>query len=63
MEHRLGPTPVWLFTAGTGMPWVHVRLDHTPSLERALAVNVFNPDFSLTALLCLDISAISASFH
>jgi len=30
MEHRLGPTPVWLSTAGAGVPWLHVRLDQKP---------------------------------
>jgi hypothetical protein len=30
MERRLGPTPVWLSTAGAGVPWLHVRLDQRP---------------------------------
>lgn len=30
MEHRLGSTPVWLSTAGGGVPWLHVRLDQRP---------------------------------
>jgi len=30
MEHRLGSTPVWLSTAGAGVPWLHVRLDQRP---------------------------------
>jgi len=30
MERRLGPEPVWLSTAGAGVPWLHVRLDDTP---------------------------------
>jgi hypothetical protein len=30
MEERLGPTPVWLSTAGAGVPWLHVRLDDRP---------------------------------
>jgi len=30
MEHRLGPAPVWLSTAGAGVPWLHVRLDQQP---------------------------------
>jgi len=34
MEHRLGPTPVWLSTAGAGVPWLHVRLDQRPKYYR-----------------------------
>jgi hypothetical protein len=30
MERRLGSTPVWLSTAGAGVPWLHVRLDKRP---------------------------------
>ena len=30
MEHRLKSTPVWLSTAGAGVPWLHVRLDQRP---------------------------------
>jgi len=30
MERRLGPSPVWLSTAGAGVPWLHVRLDQRP---------------------------------
>jgi uncharacterized protein DUF6940 len=30
MEDRLGSTPVWLSTAGAGVPWLHVRLDQRP---------------------------------
>jgi hypothetical protein len=30
MEQRLGPAPVWLSTAGAGVPWLHVRLDDRP---------------------------------
>jgi len=30
MEKRLGPKPVWLSTAGAGVPWLHVRLDQRP---------------------------------
>lgn len=29
MQERLG-TPVWLFTAGAGVAWLHVRLDDRP---------------------------------
>src|SRR5579871_931311 len=30
MEQRLGPTPIWLSTAGAGVSWLHVRLDQRP---------------------------------
>lgn len=30
MLSRLGPKPVWLSTAGAGVPWLHVRLDDRP---------------------------------
>jgi len=30
MEARIGPTPVWLSTAGGGVDWLHVRLDDQP---------------------------------
>src|SRR5207248_1989453 len=30
MEETLGPAPVWLSTAGAGVPWLHVRLDSRP---------------------------------
>ena len=30
MEARLGARPVWLSTAGMGVPWLHVRLDSRP---------------------------------
>jgi len=30
MERRIGATPVWLSTAGAGVPWLHVRLDDRP---------------------------------
>ncbi len=30
MRRRLGSTPVWLSTAGDGVPWLHVRLDDRP---------------------------------
>ncbi|MFN0052736.1 MAG: DUF6940 family protein [Planctomycetales bacterium] len=30
MERRLGISPVWLSTAGAGVPWLHVRLDNQP---------------------------------
>jgi hypothetical protein len=30
MQRRLGEAPVWLSTAGAGVPWLHVRLDDRP---------------------------------
>lgn len=30
MTERLGQQPVWLNTAGTGVAWLHVRLDDRP---------------------------------
>ena len=27
---QIGPSPLWLSTAGAGVPWLHVRLDATP---------------------------------
>jgi hypothetical protein len=30
MEKRLGARPIWLNTAGAGVPWFHVRLDKRP---------------------------------
>jgi hypothetical protein len=30
MQRRLGTRPVWLSTAGAGVPWLHVRLDQKP---------------------------------
>jgi hypothetical protein len=30
MGRRLGARPVWLSTAGAGVPWLHVRLDDRP---------------------------------
>ena len=31
---RLGARPVWLSTAGLGVPWLHVRLDDRPKYYR-----------------------------
>lgn len=30
MQRRLGARPVWLSTAGAGVPWLHIRLDDRP---------------------------------
>lgn len=30
MMQRLGEKPVWLSTAGAGVPWLHIRLDDRP---------------------------------
>jgi hypothetical protein len=30
MARRVGAKPVWLSTAGAGVPWLHVRLDDRP---------------------------------
>jgi hypothetical protein len=30
MSRRIGARPVWLSTAGAGVPWLHVRLDDRP---------------------------------
>ena len=30
MARRVGVRPVWLSTAGAGVPWLHVRLDDRP---------------------------------
>jgi len=30
MTRRVGTKPVWLSTAGAGVPWLHVRLDDCP---------------------------------
>lgn len=30
MKRDLGPKPIWLSTAGMGVPWLHVRLDSRP---------------------------------
>jgi len=30
MQSRLSKSPVWLSTAGMGVPWLHVRLDARP---------------------------------
>jgi hypothetical protein len=30
MLKHIRPTPIWLSTAGAGVPWLHVRMDATP---------------------------------
>jgi hypothetical protein len=34
MAKRVGKKPVWLSTAGAGVPWLHVRLDDRPKYYR-----------------------------
>ncbi len=34
LERHLGPEPVWLSTAGLGVPWLHARLDSRPKYYR-----------------------------
>lgn len=34
MAGRIGRSPVWLSTAGAGVPWLHVRLDDRPKYYR-----------------------------
>lgn len=34
MSARLGARPVWLNTAGAGVPWLHLRLDDRPKYYR-----------------------------
>ena len=34
MLNRVSTKPVWLSTAGGGVPWLHVRLDDTPKYYR-----------------------------
>lgn len=34
MEARLSDRPLWLSTAGAGVPWLHVRLDTAPKYYR-----------------------------
>ncbi|MGD1875204.1 MAG: hypothetical protein ACFB02_19390 [Mastigocoleus sp.] len=34
LEKRLGEKPIWLNTAGAGVPWLHVRLDSRPKYYR-----------------------------
>jgi hypothetical protein len=34
MTQRIGQQPIWLNTAGGGVPWLHVRLDSRPKYYR-----------------------------
>lgn len=34
IDTRLGPSPIWLSTAGLGVHWLHVRLDARPKYYR-----------------------------
>lgn len=38
MLRRLGAKPVWLSTAGAGVPWLHVRLDDAPKYYRSASL-------------------------
>lgn len=49
MKRRLSTKPVWLSTAGAGVPWLHVRLDDRPKYYRHAPYRqsdelVFHPD-------------------
>lgn len=37
LEARLGETPLWLSTAGMGVPWLHVRIVRRPKYYRHAA--------------------------
>jgi hypothetical protein len=34
MQRRVAHAPVWLSTAGAGVPWLHIRLDNRPKYYR-----------------------------
>lgn len=34
VHHRVGNRPLWLSTAGCGLPWVHFRIDRSPKYLR-----------------------------
>lgn len=34
VEERVSATPIWLSTAGAGVPWLHVRIDQRPKYYR-----------------------------
>lgn len=34
LEDKLAETPIWLNTAGAGVPWLHIRLDSKPKYYR-----------------------------
>ncbi len=36
VEEQLAPEPLWLNTAGAGVPWLHVRIDSQPKYYRYL---------------------------
>ena len=40
----LGERPVWLSTAGRGVPWLHVRLDSEPKYYRTQGYTVWPPN-------------------
>lgn len=43
---RLSPRPIWLSTAGAGVPWLHVRIDPTPKYYRHRAYATVSPQTS-----------------
>lgn len=34
MQQNLNDAPIWLNTAGAGVPWLHIRLDSRPKYYR-----------------------------
>lgn len=41
MQKSLGEKPIWLNTAGAGVPWLHIRLDSSPKYYRYSAYRSF----------------------
>ena len=46
---RSGEQPVWLSTAGKGVPWLHVRLDSEPKYYRTVRYKSWTPPRSLSS--------------
>lgn len=42
MQKSLGEKPIWLNTAGAGVPWLHIRLDSSPKYYRYSAYRSFS---------------------
>lgn len=42
MDERLGDAPIWVNTAGAGVPWLHVRLDSRPKYYQYGEFKKFN---------------------